>query len=155
MPATSNLPPKPGDADTLRPNKSTLQERTNKSSESSPATNGKIQSQEEMLGNNEPIGDRDGSAGAASEGENGDMHGGQVNHSKDPGSSSVSANGQGDDSAPYDIDQWEPKPPKVFMENPEAVPLELHSQIQLYATTESVFHSPHSLVDPILIPNVI
>lgn len=31
---------------------------------------------------------------------------------------------------------WVPKPPKVLMENPNATPLELRSQIQLYATNE-------------------
>lgn len=36
----------------------------------------------------------------------------------------------------YDIDRFEPKPPKVLMDNPDAVPLDLKSQIQLYATTE-------------------
>ena len=30
----------------------------------------------------------------------------------------------------------EPKPPKVLMENPDDVPLELQSQIQIYATNE-------------------
>lgn len=36
----------------------------------------------------------------------------------------------------HDIDLWEPKPPKVLMEDPASVPLELRSQIQQYATTE-------------------
>lgn len=33
---------------------------------------------------------------------------------------------------------WYPAPPKVLMEDPNAVPLELRSQIQLYATNECV-----------------
>ena len=33
-------------------------------------------------------------------------------------------------------DRWEPMPPKVLMDDPKAVPLELRSQIQLYATNE-------------------
>lgn len=36
---------------------------------------------------------------------------------------------------PHSI-RGEPKPPKVFMENPDDVPLELQSQIQIYATNE-------------------
>jgi hypothetical protein len=32
--------------------------------------------------------------------------------------------------------QWEPRPPKVRMKDPKATPVELRSQIQLYATTE-------------------
>jgi hypothetical protein len=43
------------------------------------------------------------------------------------------------DGHTYDIDFWEPKPPKVLMDDPAAVPLELRLQIQLYATTESVY----------------
>jgi hypothetical protein len=31
---------------------------------------------------------------------------------------------------------WEPKPPKVLMNDPNDSPLELRSQIQLYATNE-------------------
>ncbi|KAL5508275.1 hypothetical protein ACEPAH_5894 [Sanghuangporus vaninii] len=45
------------------------------------------------------------------------------------------------------IRSWYPKPPKVLMENPNAVPLELRSQIQLYATNEQL---THPLVSPIL-----
>lgn len=47
----------------------------------------------------------------------------------------------------YDIDHWEPRPPKVQMNNPDAPPLELRSQIQLYATTEQL---SHPLVSPVL-----
>ncbi len=36
------------------------------------------------------------------------------------------------------LDMWEPKPPKVLMLDPNATPLELRAQIQLYATTEYV-----------------
>ncbi|KAF9569086.1 alpha/beta-hydrolase [Agrocybe pediades] len=46
-----------------------------------------------------------------------------------------------------DLDLYEPKPPKVLMENPNATPLELRSQIQLYASTEQL---THPLVSPIL-----
>ena len=42
----------------------------------------------------------------------------------------------------HDVDYWELKPPKVLMENPNAVPLELRSQIHLYATTEWVDGGP-------------
>ena len=36
------------------------------------------------------------------------------------------------------LDFWEPKPPKVLMQDPDVTPLELRAQIQLYATTEYV-----------------
>lgn len=35
-----------------------------------------------------------------------------------------------------DPSTWEPKPPKVLMEDPDTTPLELLSQIQIYATNE-------------------
>lgn len=41
-----------------------------------------------------------------------------------------------EDAEDYDVEFWEPKPPKVLMEDSDAVPLELRAQIQLYATTE-------------------
>lgn len=41
----------------------------------------------------------------------------------------------------YDLDVWEPKPPKVLMDDPNAIPLQLNSQIQVYAATECV-HCP-------------
>lgn len=37
---------------------------------------------------------------------------------------------------PDSIEEHEPKPPKVLMEDPDDVPLELQSQIQIYATNE-------------------
>ncbi|KAI0722242.1 alpha/beta-hydrolase [Cerioporus squamosus] len=46
-----------------------------------------------------------------------------------------------------DFDSWEPKPPKVLMQDPNATPLELRAQIQLYATTEQL---SHPLVSPVL-----
>lgn len=43
-----------------------------------------------------------------------------------------------------DPSTWEPKPPKVLMENPDTTPLELLSQIQIYATNELRILSDHS-----------
>lgn len=40
------------------------------------------------------------------------------------------------DSRRDSAEEHEPKPPKVLMENPDDVPLELQSQIQIYATNE-------------------
>ena len=37
---------------------------------------------------------------------------------------------------PHSTEERESKPPKVLMENPSDVPLELQSQIQIYATNE-------------------
>ena len=37
---------------------------------------------------------------------------------------------------PHSVEEHEPKPPKVLMQNPNEVPLELQSQIQIYATNE-------------------
>lgn len=52
-----------------------------------------------------------------------------------PSMSSVHVN---DDGPDYDdaLSFWEPKPPKVLMEDPNEQPLELRSQIQLYAMNE-------------------
>ncbi|KAI5124948.1 hypothetical protein M0805_007375 [Coniferiporia weirii] len=45
------------------------------------------------------------------------------------------------------VTDWEPKPPKILMKDPNATPLELRSQIQLYATNEQL---THPLVSPLL-----
>ena len=42
---------------------------------------------------------------------------------------------------PRFIEADEPRPPKVLMENPDNVPLELRSQIQIYATNEYAYIS--------------
>jgi hypothetical protein len=54
-------------------------------------------------------------------------------------------------------EKWVPKPPKVLMEDPSATPLELRSQIQMYATNECVYipirerNCPHSNTGSLLI----
>ncbi|KAF9076850.1 hypothetical protein BDP27DRAFT_1254731 [Rhodocollybia butyracea] len=69
-----------------------------------------------------------------------------LHHPDDQNDSEASGSSSADGEDP-DIDLWEPKPPKVLMEDPNAVPLELRSQIQQYATTEQL---THPLVSPIV-----
>ncbi|KAJ7240331.1 Alpha/Beta hydrolase protein [Mycena haematopus] len=66
--------------------------------------------------------------------------------SETPAPTSYSKNSEIDDLNDYDV-ELEPRPPKVQMRDPNATPLELHAQIQLYATTEQL---THPLVSPIL-----
>ena len=52
------------------------------------------------------------------------------------------------DSRPDSIKGHEPKPPKVFMEDPDDTSLELQSQIHMYATNEYdylLFRIPYDL----------
>ncbi|KAJ6539532.1 Alpha/Beta hydrolase protein [Mycena capillaripes] len=70
-----------------------------------------------------------------------------IEHSDTPASSVRAGSVELADSDDFDIDYWEPRPPKVQMNDPNAVPLELHAQIQLYATTEQL---THPLVSPVL-----
>ncbi|KAG6869341.1 hypothetical protein C0993_000094 [Termitomyces sp. T159_Od127] len=51
------------------------------------------------------------------------------------------------DTEAKECDSWELRPPKVSMESSTATPLELHAQIQLYATNEQLCHA---LVSPVL-----
>jgi hypothetical protein len=46
----------------------------------------------------------------------------------------VSAAGKVPDIA--DLDFWQPKPSKVLMDNPRDIPLEMCSQMHMYAATE-------------------
>ena len=113
VPTESNLPPKPGHADTLKPSPS----RINKEKEASHnVSEEQIKTQEEMLkdADSEPsIGEDAGS------------------ESDRPGKIEKELENHG-------LDHWEPNPPKIMMENPNTRPLELRSQIQMYATTEYV-----------------
>ncbi|KAJ6515694.1 Alpha/Beta hydrolase protein [Mycena sanguinolenta] len=66
---------------------------------------------------------------------------------KDNETSTPTSYSQSDHSDHHELEYREPKPPKVQMRDPNATPLELHGQIQLYATTEQL---THPLVSPIL-----
>lgn len=86
------------------------------------------------------------SAGVIARPEHGDESS-QGTSSSDAGSSTNGQDVKQDPNYDAAIDFWEPKPPKVFMDDPNAKPLELRSQIQLYATNEQL---THPLVSPIL-----
>ncbi|KAF9268159.1 alpha/beta-hydrolase [Marasmius fiardii PR-910] len=116
-PTKSTPPPEPGHADTLRPSLSRIE--VDEKHVGQEESRGVVEPQEQML--------KEASRGKY----------------KQPEETSVGHADEGE----YDIDQWEPKPPKVLMDDPEAVPLELRSQIQLYATNEQL---SHPLVSPIL-----
>ncbi|GLB33981.1 putative steryl acetyl hydrolase [Lyophyllum shimeji] len=127
VPAMYNPPPKPGHADTLIPSERCVSHCKDKEDVTPSPEN--VRTEAEML--------REGAPDD------------QVLDQKEniPNlrqSSSGSGEGKADD---YELSSWEPKPPKVMMQDPNAVPLELHSQIQLYATTEQL---SHPLVSPIL-----
>lgn len=115
VPAESNLPPKPGNADTLKPSL----RRINKEREAKHdvfGTEEQIKTQEEML-------DQDDTGPSISEEADAE--------SDRPGNFKKELES-------YGLDHWEPNPPKIMMEDPNAHPLELRSQIQMYATTEYV-----------------
>lgn len=124
-PSKSNPPPKPGHADTLKPS----QERVNADVTNEPDTgiNEAVKTQSEMLDSSSTdtpggITEKDDSSRSASNGQD----------SSHPSSKTIVE--EGDEE--YNVDFWEPRPPKVLMEDPDTVPLELRAQIQLYATTE-------------------
>ncbi|KAF9821291.1 hypothetical protein IEO21_00899 [Rhodonia placenta] len=163
IPTQTNPPPHPGHADTLQPSEGRLVdqvgERLDKSAERGEdvhtgdlSEGSHVESQAEMFENSEK--------------ETPDQpeynHGRRMSlHSKEqqqrdepnePVSAASSGHGQAKSAGQdpnYDaaIDFWEPKPPKVLMDDPNAKPLELRSQIQLYATNEQL---THPLVSPIL-----
>lgn len=131
--AKSSPPPVPGHADTLEPGpervKRSLGRNTGDSGEDAP-------SQAEMF---EGMSDYERRNGVPS-----------PTHNRDTSSTAASDNNKGkstsrdklsDEEMEDLVDRWQPKPPKVLMDNPEDTPLELRSQIQLYAATECVMHS--------------
>ncbi|KJA29849.1 hypothetical protein HYPSUDRAFT_31857 [Hypholoma sublateritium FD-334 SS-4] len=124
VPTESNLPPKPGNADTLKPSLSRISKEKEAEHDTS-TTEEKIKAQEEML-------KEDDTESFISEKV--------ISGSDRPGKIEEELENHG-------LDHWEPNPPKIMMEDPNAHPLELRSQIQMYATTEQLIHP---LVSPIL-----
>ncbi|KAG6915654.1 hypothetical protein DXG01_010524 [Tephrocybe rancida] len=122
VPSLSTPPPKPGHSDTLKPTKSRVS-----NDDSNINTGNRIETQRQMLKDSTP----------SSSGESSGSHENQ----------NTKTVGAGERTPDYDIDRWEPKPPKVLMDDPDAIPLELHAQIQFYAATEQLCHP---LVSPIL-----
>lgn len=119
MPTVTNEPPKPGQADTLKPSLRRVEE-TRHSEDNAYCPGKTIETQEEMLENS----------------ESSPESGLQKAAESDPEAARKRAEEISDALERHDLDRWEPNPPKVFMENPNARPLELRSQIQMYATTE-------------------
>lgn len=76
------------------------------------------------------VGDKDPSEGKTREHANGNENGNAENYNEEPGNVAV--------PGMEDIDFWQPKPPKVLMNNPRDVPLQMRSQIHMYAATEYV-----------------
>ncbi|KAH9942586.1 alpha/beta-hydrolase [Amylocystis lapponica] len=136
IPTQTSPPPKPGHADTLKPSddmiSNQVEERREQRREKDEEVHtrdlqepeSKVGSQADML--------QQPSVGGTSSGVQG--HADSVGREDEPD---------------YDaaLDFWEPKPPKVFMNDPATQPLELRSQIQMYAMTEQL---THPLVSPIL-----
>ena len=119
----SNEPPEPGKADTLKPSPARV-EREEESEVYGPGE--RIKSQHEMLDDSKPKHiQTDVDSGK----------GGEIDREASP---TTKADKLDQALEEHDLDHWEPKPPKVLMENPNATPLELRSQIQMYASTEYV-----------------
>ncbi|OSC99002.1 alpha/beta-hydrolase [Trametes coccinea BRFM310] len=153
----TNPPPQPGHADKLKPDNaelhSQLREREKQAADTGRDVHSadlqeppeEIPSQKEMQqqANEEDLpsssgGDKHGSPGSRSSTRDEQVH---------PGDDNPSGDGEANFDYESEMDYWEPKPPKVLMEDPNATPLELRAQIQLYATTEQL---SHPLVSPIL-----
>ncbi|KDQ64305.1 hypothetical protein JAAARDRAFT_64179 [Jaapia argillacea MUCL 33604] len=159
---TTNPPPKPGHADILKPKdpEAEMMEREK-------GVEKDVQPQAVMLdgGDNHvdgfPASGHDAGNGAAYD----DNFSGAQEKTQPDGTPCGSSRSQspgiqkveGDTSEPpdqddrsghsYDTEFWEPKPPKVLMQDSADRPLELRSQIQLYATNEQL---THPLVSPVL-----
>ncbi|KAG6903465.1 hypothetical protein C0995_005488 [Termitomyces sp. Mi166 len=123
----SDIPPKPGHSDTLKPTQSRLHDVDNRNDTMIPGEC--VQTQKQMM----------------SEGTKEDAS--SVEGSGDDSRDSSKSTEVKECALDYDIDFWEPKPPKVLMEDSTATPLELRAQIQLYAANEQLCHP---LVSPIL-----
>ncbi|KAI0650222.1 alpha/beta-hydrolase [Trametes meyenii] len=147
VPTQTNPPPQPGHADQLKPDDGRLTDQAElrleqsiqKGEEVHPAD---LQDKPEDIGSqNEMLAQGNAhhtTAHSEPTAEGGPARSGFQDSKRD---------GKGDLNYDLSRDFWEPKPPKVLMEDPNATPLELRAQIQLYATTEQL---SHPLVSPVL-----
>lgn len=128
-PASSNAPPKPGDADTLKPDPDRLSRREGDLQKLTEDPGTTVENQSEMLSNGPREDDLPVGNG------HGDIHPAGRDESANNSRTSDASNNE------EDFYRWEPKPPKVLMKDPDTIPLELRSQIQMYAATEQVASS--------------
>ncbi|KAJ3576185.1 hypothetical protein NP233_g603 [Leucocoprinus birnbaumii] len=120
---TTNPPPTPGDADTLKPSADRLD--ISATEQAGLRSDRPLQTQEEML-------ELEKSPSTAAD--------------VDDAGGLVTSGSSKSELEPLNPDNYELKPPKILMQDPQATPLELRSQIQLYATTEQL---THPLVSPV------
>ena len=119
----TNSPPKPGLADTLKPSQNRLENEATGEVFKPGET---IKSQGEMLDTEKsPTPGHETLSSSLSSEQNQSV------------SSTIGDNEEGS--------HWEPKPPKVLMQDSNSTPLELRSQIQMYAATECALFTIFSL----------
>ncbi|CAL1701139.1 unnamed protein product [Somion occarium] len=128
IPTQTNPPPKPGHADVLRPSDERLGEQVEQRMQASQG--------EALIAHAGELTEKDVKTQAEMHNE---TNGGTIRPERPPQKQSTSES--------ECLAFWEPKPPKVLMNDPNDRPLELRSQIQLYATNEQL---THPLVSPIL-----
>ncbi|CDO68138.1 hypothetical protein BN946_scf185003.g10 [Trametes cinnabarina] len=151
----TNPPPQPGHADKLKPNKEQLQDQRYQREKQAEETGrevhsadlqdprAEVQSQKEMQEEADAVDSpAPGSSRESLKSDTNSTQNAQVSVEDDQ-----QEDGEANPEYISDMDYWEPKPPKVLMEDPNATPLELRAQIQLYATTEQL---SHPLVSPVL-----
>jgi hypothetical protein len=121
----TNPPPKPGHADTLNPNAARLEEQDALRDEA----------RQEQISVSELQARQTDEHGVKNQSEM--INAGVAEGASADALTRVDSTVGGEaKSEPDDVERWEPKPPKVLMNEPDAVPLEVLSQIQQYATNE-------------------
>jgi hypothetical protein len=155
VPTATNAPPQPGHADTLEPDDERL--KCQKAARQTGAAEGatspeNVKTQAEMQ---EGYPGDDPAAEATSTPASTTLDIPSIAVDRQPaGDSGHDLNTLADDgsfTAEQEnmdrISSWEPKPAKVLMDDPQATPLELRAQIQMYATNEyvgrNVLHHNH------------
>jgi hypothetical protein len=131
--SVSNPPPKPGLPDTLKPQPNRADELNKQKKEYAPGEH--IQCQAEMLEDKQGEEKVDSFVHPPRDDKPGENP--MSKSSSDTSATKVEQypeNGNGD--CKEDAKDWEPRYAKVLMDNPNSTPLEIRSQIQMYATTE-------------------
>lgn len=133
--SVSNPPPRPGLPDTLKPQPNRADELSKQKKEYAPGEH--VQSQAEMLEDENGVQKVDSFVHPPRDDKPDETP--ISKSSSDTSDTKVEQHQENEnemESCKEDAKDWEPKYAKVLMEDPNATPLEIRSQIQMYATTE-------------------
>lgn len=135
IPTQTNPPPQPGHADTLKPSSDEAADQLSQRLQDTANGGEPVHASDLKENADEILSQKEMQSQDAVDGPDTQAKTQDSGNSESKTEHDDVAEDRGSDIA---LDAFEPKPPKVRMDDPNATPWELRAQIQLYATTEYV-----------------